>query len=349
MTAISGRPPDLATVHKIGASGNLQRVTERTGLATAVAWLGVAAAIGMFLVLVMGATVTTTGSAQGCGRDWPLCQGRFFPDFAIATAIEFSHRAVTGVEGMLIVALTIGALALYGRQRPIQVLAPLMVGSLVLQAGMGAWAVKYPQQPVVLALHFGISLIALATTALTALYVRRPTPVLDLPTVTAGVRLTTWGLAAYLYLLVYSGAYIRHAAAAAACPGWPLCGAGPALPTPEAVAVNLGHRAAAGAALVLAIGLLVGYRRIEPLRRDLAAGAWVLVASLVAQAAAGAFLVLSRWGLTGELLHAALTGVVFAAAAYLCMRVTLAARGVNEPAAVAGPPRLSPVGRPGAS
>ncbi len=101
-------------------------------LAVGLAWT---AAAGMFLVLVMGVTVTTTGSAEGCGRDWPLCHGRFLPDFAVATAIEFSHRAVTGVEGILIVALAVLAGVLHWDRRPIRVLVPLMLGFLFLQAG----------------------------------------------------------------------------------------------------------------------------------------------------------------------------------------------------------------------
>jgi heme a synthase len=311
-------------------------------LAQAVFWLGVLASIGMLVVLIMGARVTTTGSAQGCGRDWPLCNGKLIPDFTITAAIEFSHRAVTGVEGVLIVAFTIAVLALYRDHGPIRVLAPLMLGFLLLQAGMGAWAVMSPQSPVVLALHFGISLIALATTALTALYVRRPGRMLEAPTVSGGIRLATWASAGYLYLLVYSGAYIRHVGAAAACPSWPLCGSGVAM-GPPAVAVDMAHRLAAAAALVLAIGLLVAYRRAEPSRRDLAVGGWILVATLVAQAGAGAFLVLSGWASTGELLHAALTGVTFTAAAYLCMLVTLGAgRTVRVPA----PARLRSEGAP---
>jgi cytochrome c oxidase assembly protein subunit 15 len=299
-------------------------------LRSAVGWLGLAAAIGMFGVLVMGATVTTTGSAQGCGRDWPLCNGRFVPDFALATAIEFSHRALTGVEGVLIVALTVAVLALYRHHRPVWMLAPLMLGSLLLQAGMGAWAVKYPQQPVVLALHFGISLIALASVTLTALYVRRPDQIRSAPGVWNGLRLATWGLTAYLYLLVYSGAYIRHAGAAGACTSWPICTSG--ANTTAGVAVNLAHRGAALAALLLATALLLGYRRLEPARRDLWTGGWVLLATLLAQGGAGAFLVLSRYSLSAELLHAALTGVVFTAAAYLCLRVTVSGpRGETAP------------------
>src|SRR3984893_16113581 len=207
----------------------------------------------MFLVLVMGATGHTPGSAEGCGRDWPLCHGRFIPDFALATAIEFSHRAVTGVEGILILALTIAVLALYREQRPALFLAPLMLGSLLLQAGMGAWAVKYPQQPVVLALHFGISLIARASVTLTALYVRRPAEIRNAPAVWPGLRLATWGLTAYIYLLVYSGAYIRHAGAAGACTSWPVCGSGSGAAT--GVATGVAHRAAAFSALLFAAAL----------------------------------------------------------------------------------------------
>jgi cytochrome c oxidase assembly protein subunit 15 len=312
-------------------------------LTAAVSWLGIAAAAGMFLVLVMGATVTTTGSAQGCGRHWPLCQGTFIPDLAIAPVIEFSHRAVTGVEGVLVVALTVAALVLYRDRRPVLVLAPMMLGFLLLQAGLGAWAVLYPQQPVVLALHFGISLMALATTTLTALYIRRPDAMRTAPAAGGGARLATWAMAVYLYLLVYSGAYVQHVQAAPACPSWPLCGAGAPL-GPEAVAVNLVHRLAAGGALLLALGLLAVYNRVQPVRPDLVAGAWLLIATLVAQGGAGALLVLTRWSVSGALLHDALAGVAFTAAAYLCLRVTLGAG--REPAAASPPPRLRPEGAP---
>src|SRR5918911_3538966 len=78
--------------------------------------LAVSATVGMFVVLVMGATVTNTGSAQGCGQSWPLCNGRLVPEFTVATAIEYSHRAVTGVEGLLVLALAVGT-GLVGRRR----------------------------------------------------------------------------------------------------------------------------------------------------------------------------------------------------------------------------------------
>src|ERR1700704_3226637 len=108
------------------------------------AWLRGLAAItmvGMFVVLVMGAAVTNTGSAAGCGRSWPLCNGQFVPEFTVSTAIEYSHRAVTGVEGLLVVALTAIMLRLWRNDREAVVLALLMLVTLVLQAGLGAGAV----------------------------------------------------------------------------------------------------------------------------------------------------------------------------------------------------------------
>jgi heme a synthase len=278
----------------------------------ALRWLAWATAAGMFLVLVMGVTVTTTGSAEGCGRDWPLCHGRFIPDFAVATAIEFSHRAITGVEGVLIVLLAVLTAASYWNRRPVRVLVPLMVAFLLLQAGMGAWAVKYPQLPVVLALHFGISLVALASTVLVAVYLGLLDKSSPAPAGRAVVA-AAWGLAAYLYVLVYSGAYIRHVGAAAGCTSWPLC----------ASPVNLVHRGLAGLALLLALGLLLLVRARAPGRRDLLAGAWLLAGMLLLQALAGAYLVWAGFSLFPELTHAAVTGLVFTAAANLCLRVML--------------------------
>src|SRR5207253_2728182 len=130
--------------------------------------LALATALGMFLVLVMGAAVTNTGSAEGCGRSWPLCNGQFVPEFTVATAIEYSHRAVTGVESLLVVALTLAMLSLRRRHTEVVVLALLMFGTLLLQAGLGAGAVLWPQSALMLATHFGVSLVAFASTFLSA-------------------------------------------------------------------------------------------------------------------------------------------------------------------------------------
>lgn len=305
------------------------------------AWLSRVTAIGMFIVLVMGEIVTTTGSAQGCGRDWPLCNGQLIPGFAFSTWIEFSHRLVTGIEGVLIVALVGLVVVLYWHRRQIRVLAPLLLCSLLVQAGMGAWAVKYPQAAAILALHFGFSLIALASAALMAVHVARIDRPLPTP-VSRGVWAATWGTAAYLYLLIYSGAYIRHAGAAAACPSWPLCGGTPVLGTPESLVVDEAHRVLAGLAVVLAVGLFLLYRNRLPESADLRRGALLLIGLLLLQGVAGAYLVLSGFSLLSELTHAGVTGLVFVASAYLCFQVTLHGRVEQPMQAIAATPPGGP-------
>src|SRR3712207_8988616 len=100
----------------------------------AVKWVAGLATVGMFLVLLMGATVTSTGSGEGCGRSWPLCNGEFIPEFAVATAIEYSHRAVTGVEGLLLLAASAGLWGYWRGRRGGRVLVPMTVFFLFLQA-----------------------------------------------------------------------------------------------------------------------------------------------------------------------------------------------------------------------
>ena len=49
-------------------------------------------------VILWGAFVRATGSGAGCGAHWPLCNGEMLPRApALATIIEFTHRATSGV------------------------------------------------------------------------------------------------------------------------------------------------------------------------------------------------------------------------------------------------------------
>src|SRR5258708_12470743 len=51
-------------------------------------WLSVVTSISMFVLLITGTLVTTTNSAQGRGRSWPLCHRNLLPQFAVLTAIS---------------------------------------------------------------------------------------------------------------------------------------------------------------------------------------------------------------------------------------------------------------------
>ncbi len=302
--------------------------------------LAVAAAAGMFVVLVMGATVTNTGSEHGCGRSWPLCHGQLIPQFAVSTAIEFTHRAVVGVESVLIIALAAGAIYLC-RRKDIVLLSGVMVAFLFLQAGLGAWAVMYPQLAVVLALHFGVSLVAFASVLLVAAAIFEWGGGERLRSVAAprGFIRYLYGLTAYTYVVVYLGALVRHVDADEACAGWPLCN-GAVIPTFAGhVLIAFTHRVAAGLLVLGAVGLAVWARRLRQTRPDLARGAAVACGLVVLQALSGAVVAFTNVDLFSALTHAALVGLFFGTLCYLCLHVIPVPRRV----VLSGPsPRVEP-------
>ncbi|MDJ0923605.1 MAG: COX15/CtaA family protein [Acidimicrobiia bacterium] len=68
-------------------------------LSWSVLWLTVAVVVG-------GALVRATDSGAGCGESWPICGGQLIPDIGnYHTAIEVSHRLMTGLLGLVLIAL----------------------------------------------------------------------------------------------------------------------------------------------------------------------------------------------------------------------------------------------------
>jgi cytochrome c oxidase assembly protein subunit 15 len=293
--------------------------------------LSVAATIGMFIVLVMGATVTSTGSGEGCGKSWPLCHGKFIPEYAFETMVEYSHRLVTGVEGLLILGLAVTAVPLRRRYPGLKALIPLMIFTLILQSGMGAWAVMSPQTPAVMASHFGISLVAFASVFLVmrVLRERPPTGEAAARAIPAGYRWLAWGALLWSIVVAYLGAYMRHSGAELACHTWPLCNGAliPDLASPG-VGIAWSHRLTALIAMGLVVRLALWARRFGDSRPDLYRTDLLALAFVLAQALSGAFVVLSRLSLVSALSHAALMALLFAALADGARRTLTQRRGL---------------------
>lgn len=282
-----------------------------------------AATIGMFLVVIMGATVTNTASAEGCGRSWPLCNGRVIPEFAVATLIEFSHRAVTGVETVLVLGFAVAIWTTFRHYSQARALALLMVGGLFLQAGMGAWAVLYPQTPLVIALHFGISLVAFASTLLATLFVRDARDGFSRRAhlVPRAYTRLAWITMLYLLVVVYLGAYVRHAGFELACLDWPLCN-GQIIPgLAGAVGVVFAHRIAALGGIVLLGWLAIWSWRLRSSRPDLALAGSMTFALILAQSLSGALIVATRLGLWSALGHAGIMALLFGSVCTICLAV----------------------------
>ncbi|MDQ2682730.1 MAG: COX15/CtaA family protein, partial [Chloroflexota bacterium] len=283
--------------------------------------------VGMCLVLLMGATVTDTGSGEGCGRSWPLCHGNFLPEQVRESVIEFSHRAVTGVLGFVILFLSIGAIRARKQLPQLVPLVPLMAGSLLLQSGMGAWAVKYPQSAPVLALHFGFSLVAVAGVFLVLRVIdeqrnqqrqwKRPAP--------RALVFSLWASVVVVYVVAYSGAYIKHAEAVDACRSWPLCDGQvwPGLSGDDGVIFM--HRLAALGSVLLVAGIAWLAWRHRDERPDLYNISMLALLVIVCQAIVGAIVAASDMQLSATLLHAGLMTALFLTLCEGC-RLTVPAR-----------------------
>lgn len=130
-------------------------------------------------VVLWGAIVRATGSGAGCGETWPLCNGQLvFGTPALAKAIEFAHRASTGVDSLLVAAMAFWAFRVFKKGHPARFGATLTIIFLVIEALLGAVLVKFglvvndasPARAVVLSIHLANTLALLAAPALTALW-----------------------------------------------------------------------------------------------------------------------------------------------------------------------------------
>jgi heme a synthase len=278
--------------------------------------LAVITAVGMFIVLLMGANVTATGSGEGCGRSWPLCHGKLLPGNYFESFVEYSHRLVTSIEGLFVLATSIIAWPLRKRFPQFKVLVPAMGGTLILQSLMGAAAVMWPQTPEVMATHFGISLICLAAAALIARIVteaRDNDEHLDIRRIAppSGYRVLMGATFLFSIVVAYSGAYVRHTGAELACTSWPTCN-GELIPTFGGLAGNQTlHRLSALGISLLIVTLLVWSYRFRAEREDLHRNAMLAFLLVIGQSVAGAMVVYSGLQLVTLLLHAALMALLF--------------------------------------
>jgi cytochrome c oxidase assembly protein subunit 15 len=282
--------------------------------------MAILTAVGMLIVLLMGARVTATGSGEGCGTDWPLCHGSWLPADTYESLTEYSHRFVTSIEGLFVLATTILAWPLRKRHPEFKVLVPAVGGTLIIQSLMGAAAVKWPQSPAVMATHFGISLICLGSAALVAFVLmeaknggrkRRVVPP-DHERTLRAFRLLLIVTFVFSIVVAYSGAYVRHTGAELACTTWPACTEEIVPPLEHTLqGIHAMHRVLAGVISIMIVGIAVMGMRLRSVRPDLG---WIGISAtalVIGQSLVGAWVVYSGLALMATLSHAALMSLLF--------------------------------------
>lgn len=291
----------------------------------ALKWFAVFTTIIMLFVLLGGALVTKTESGDGCGKSWPLCHGEFVPsEITFELVIELSHRLVSGLAGITVVILAIWAWKKIGHIRETKFLAILSVLFLILQALIGAAAVMWGSSDAVMALHFGISLISFASVLLLTLLIFEVDKKFEASSLVINnqMKFHMIGITIYSYLVVYTGAYVRHKEASLACPDWPLCSRrASGMPTTLHEWIQMGHRAAA--ALIFIWIAYVTWRVIKYHKHQkVIYWGWIIAFILIClQVISGALTVVSGLNLYIALAHALIISCLFGLLSYFLLLV----------------------------
>ena len=290
-------------------------------------WFAVLSTLGMLLILQGGALVTKTDSGLGCGRNWPDCNGSLIPkEITPEVLIEFSHRVVTGSVSIFIVILVFWTWRSLGHIRGVKFLGISALFFLVLQALIGAAQVLWGQGDFILALHFGISLISFAAVLLLTLIVFEVDKKFDIDKINISKKLKIHTIAVtfYSYIVVYTGALVRHTDASLVCPDWPLCRNDQPLATPNNMYewVQMGHRFA-----VLLFVIWITYIFIHAVKyykkQPVIYWGWTIAFIIVLlQVLAGMLVVLLKLHILVSLMHSLLITLLFGLLCYMILIVS---------------------------
>ncbi len=279
--------------------------------------------IGMLFILLGGALVTKTDSGMGCGRSWPLCNGQLIPtDITMELVIELAHRVVSGVVGLMVLILSYWSWKAIGHIRETKFLSLLSFSFLVLQGLIGAGAVIWGQSDFILAIHFGVSLISFAAVFLLTLLIFEVDKKFAAEKLVLDERMRKHiiGVTLYSFIVVYTGALVRHVNASLVCRDWPLCvNTAPNIPISFHEWVQMGHRFAA--ALIFFWIAYITYMAIKHYKHQkVVYWGWIVSFILVTlQVIAGALVVLTKLNLFIALSHAFFISCLFGVLSYFIL------------------------------
>ena len=151
-------------MQKTGAIETTRRANLLPGLAShfRFEFLAIATIVLTYGLIVLGGAVRATDSGTAC-PDWPLCHGQVLPRLEGHVLVEYSHRLVASIVGVLIFATAIWAWRRNRNDSLVTGAALLATVLLVAQVLVGAATVDTETNASVVALHLSIALTLLAT------------------------------------------------------------------------------------------------------------------------------------------------------------------------------------------
>lgn len=171
-----------------------------------------------YLLIVFGGYVASSNSGMGCGPEWPLCNGAVIPDLKGTTLIEFMHRFIGALLGLLTFMLFLKMLQAKA-ENPNRPAAFLMLFLLTIQILFGAIVVIWDLPSLIITIHLLIAMFFLATIIWiwrnaeeTNINTQQITPIMKHLNI----------IFVFVILTLGFGAYVKHQTYGLAC-GWLGC------------------------------------------------------------------------------------------------------------------------------
>jgi heme A synthase len=259
--------------------------------------LVLATGIATFVLIIVGGVVRVSDSGLGCGpagsgfHGWPFCNGDVVPGVDLNSIIEYTHRVLAIVVGLMILTLFVQA---WRRHRQLLPATAALLILVIAQGALGGATVEENLEEVYVAAHLGLAMLLLGG----LVYLWRVVRGAQVEAGGAGLRLLSIAATAAVFCTIVAGGYIAgtqnygradyrlgQGAHHACGKEFPTCN-GEFMPfgRAELVDIHLTHRAFMYLASILVIALVaVALRRRVAVRY-----AWGLAALLAIQILVGA-------------------------------------------------------------
>ncbi len=294
------------------------------------AW-SLASVIFLLGLIILGGVVRITDSGLGC-PDWPFCHGKVIPSSDPATLIEYSHRMVAAVTGLIIVVTGIVIWRSHRKERLLTSPIILAILLLIVQVILGWITVRTELNEWLVMAHLTVAQSVLGLMILVTVVgvsLRNPRTG-EATSISTTARNTFIAALVATFAVILSGAYTQATGATGACgDSWPLC-SGSLFPDTFLEGVHMGHRLLTIVAvpiIVAAANQAYNLRRQIPSINRLAP---LFIALFVGQIIVGGVNVMIGFHRATNVMHLAAATFVWAALVLLVAVVYVGPRAKTE-------------------